>query len=100
VRERTREIGIRRAVGARRKDILLQFLVETMLLSVLGGAGGVFLGIVAAKVVSLATSWPMLIPWVVALAAVAFSMLLGLAFGVYPARKAAALDPIIALRIE
>jgi len=100
VRERTREIGIRRAVGARRKDILLQFLVETMLLSVLGGAGGVSLGIVAAKVVSLATSWPMLIPWVVALAAVAFSMLLGLAFGVYPARKAAALDPIIALRIE
>jgi len=100
VRERTREIGIRRAVGARRKDILLQFLVETMLLSVLGGAGGVSLGIVAAKVVSLATSWPMLIPWAVALAAVAFSMLLGLAFGVYPARKAAALDPIIALRIE
>jgi putative ABC transport system permease protein len=100
VRERTREIGIRRAVGARRKDILLQFLVETMLLSVLGGAGGVFLGIVAAKVVSLATSWPMLIPWVVALAAVAFSMLLGLAFGVYPARKAAALDPVVALRSE
>jgi len=100
VRERTREIGIRRAVGARRKDILLQFLVETMLLSVLGGAGGVFLGIVAAKVVSLATSWPMLIPWVVALAAVAFSMLLGLAFGVYPARKAAGLDPVVALRSE
>ena len=100
VRERTREIGIRRAVGARRKDILLQFLVETMLLSVLGGAGGVSLGIVAAKVVSLATSWPMLIPWVVALAAVASSMLLGLAFGVYPARKAAALDPIAALRME
>jgi len=100
VRERTREIGLRRALGARRKDILLQFLIETCLLSVIGGAVGVLVGVGAGKVVSLVTGWPMLIPWVVALAAVAFSMLLGLAFGVYPARKAAALDPVVALRSE
>ena len=99
VRERTREIGLRRAVGARRRDILLQFLIETGLLSATGGIGGVALGITAAKITSVATSWPMLIPWGVALAAVVFSALLGLAFGVYPARKAAMLDPIVALRI-
>jgi len=99
VRERTREIGLRRAVGARRRDILLQFLIETGLLSATGGVGGVALGITAAKIASVATGWPMLIPWGVALAAVVFSALLGLAFGVYPARKAAMLDPIVALRI-
>ena len=99
VRERTREIGLRRAVGARRRDNLLQFLIETGLLSATGGVGGVALGITAAKIASVATGWPMLIPWGVALAAVVFSALLGLAFGVYPARKAAMLDPIVALRI-
>jgi len=99
VRERTREIGLRRAVGARRRDILLQFLIETGLLSATGGVGGVALGITAAKITSVATGWPMLIPWGVALAAVVFSALLGLGFGVYPARKAATLDPIVALRI-
>jgi len=100
VRERTREIGIRRAIGARRKDILLQFLIETMLLSVFGAISGVVLGLVAAKTTSLATGWPMLIPWVVAGATVVFSVLLGLAFGVYPASKAASLDPVVALRAE
>jgi putative ABC transport system permease protein len=99
VRERTREIGLRRAVGARRRDILLQFLIETGLLSATGGVGGVALGIAAAKITSVTTGWPMLIPWGVALAAVIFSALLGLAFGVYPARKAAMLDPIVALRV-
>jgi len=99
VRERTREIGLRRAVGARRRDILLQFLIETGLLSATGGLGGVALGISAAKITSVATGWPMLIPWGIALVAVIFSALLGLAFGVYPARKAAMLDPIVALRI-
>ena len=100
VRERTREIGLRRAVGARRRDILLQFLIETGLLSVLGGVIGVVIGVAAGKIVSLVTGWPMLIPWAVALVAVVFSALLGLVFGVYPARKAAALDPIVALRME
>jgi len=100
VRERTREIGVRRALGARRKDILLQFLIETSLLSVVGGLGGVAVGVAGALVVSLATGWPMLIPWATALAAVAFSVILGLLFGVYPARRAAALDPIVALRVS
>jgi putative ABC transport system permease protein len=98
VRERSREIGIRRALGARRKDILLQFLIETSLLSVIGGLLGVLVGIAGGKVVSLTTGWPMLIPWSAAVVAVAFSVALGLIFGVYPARKAAALDPIAALR--
>jgi len=98
VRERTREIGIRRALGARRRDILLQFLIETSLLSIGGGLLGVLFGIAAGEVVSMTTGWPMLIPWGAALAAVVFSALLGLVFGVYPARKAAALDPIVALR--
>ncbi len=98
VRERTREIGIRRALGARRKDILLQLLIETSLLSVSGGLLGVLAGIAAGKVVSLTTGWPMLIPWAAALVAVVFSTLLGLGFGVYPARRAAALDPLVALR--
>jgi len=100
VRERTREIGIRRAIGARRKDILLQFLIETMVLSVVGAISGVVLGLVGAKITSLVTGWPMLIPWVVAGATVVFSVLLGLAFGVYPASKAASLDPVVALRAE
>ena len=98
VRERTREIGIRRALGARRRDILLQFLIETSLLSIGGGLLGVLFGIAAGEVVSMTTGWPMLIPWGAALAAVVFSAVLGLVFGVYPARKAAALDPIVALR--
>lgn len=100
VRERTREIGIRRAIGARRKDILLQFLIETMALSVLGAISGVVLGLVAAKITSLATGWPMLIPWAISAVAIVFSVLLGLTFGVYPATKAAGLDPIVALRSE
>jgi len=100
VRERTREIGIRRAIGARRKDILLQFLIETMVLTVLGAISGVVVGLVGAKVTSLATGWPMLIPWAVAGAVVIFSVVLGLIFGVYPASKAAAVDPIVALRSE
>ena len=100
VRERTHEIGLRRALGARRKDVLLQFLIETCLLSVIGGTVGVLVGVGAGKVVSLVTGWPMLIPWALALASVVFSVVLGLLFGVYPARKAAALDPIIALRTD
>jgi putative ABC transport system permease protein len=98
VRERTREIGIRRALGARRRDILLQFLIETTLLSVTGGLLGVLLGIACGTITSLTTGWPMLVPWGAILAAVTFSALLGLACGVYPARRAAALDPIAALR--
>ncbi|MHB1457750.1 MAG: ABC transporter permease [Armatimonadota bacterium] len=100
VRERTREIGIRRAVGARRKDILAQFLMETMVLSVIGAVSGVLLGLAGAKVVSIMTGWPMLIPWTVAFLVMVFSVVLGLVFGVYPASKAAAVDPIVALRSD
>ena len=100
VRERTREIGIRRAIGARRKDILLQFLIETMVLTVLGALSGIVVGLVGAKITSLLTGWPMLIPWAMSAAAIVFSVLLGVAFGVYPASKAASLDPVVALRAE
>jgi putative ABC transport system permease protein len=67
---------------------------------VIGGVSGVVIGVAIGKVVSLATGWPMLIPWVMALAAIVFSILLGIGFGVYPARRAAALDPIVALRVR
>jgi len=100
VRERRREMGMRRAIGARRKGILLQFLIETMVLTVLGALSGVAVGLVGGKITSLATGWRMLIPWVVAGATVVFSVLLGLVFGVYPASKAAAVDPIVAPRSE
>ena len=100
VRERTREIGIRRAVGARRKDILAQFLMETMVLSVIGAVSGVLLGLAGAKVVSIMTGWPMLIPWTVDSLVMLFSIVMGLVFGVYPASKAAAVDPIVALRSD
>ena len=100
VTERTREIGIRRAVGARRRDILLQFLIEAAFLSLAGGALGVVIGIVAASLVSTIAKWPTMIqPGAVALA-FGFASLIGLFFGFYPARRAARLDPVDALRYE
>ncbi len=100
VTERTREIGIRRAVGARRRDILLQFLIEAAFLSLAGGTLGVAIGIVAATLVSSLARWPTLIqPGAVALA-LGFASAIGLFFGWYPARRAAQLDPVDALRYE
>ena len=100
VTERTREIGIRRAIGARRSDILLQFLVEAAFLSLAGGALGVVLGITSATLVTPLARWPTLIqPGAVALA-FAFASAVGLFFGFYPARRASKLDPIDALRYE
>jgi putative ABC transport system permease protein len=100
VTERTREIGVRMAVGARAGDILLQFLVEAVVLSVSGGILGVALGYSMAKIVSLKFGWNTLVsPDSVALA-FAFSAIIGVFFGFYPARKAASLDPIEALRYE
>ncbi|HVV51648.1 MAG TPA: ABC transporter permease [Polyangia bacterium] len=100
VTERTREIGVRMAVGAKRRHILLQFLAEALTLSSAGGLCGVALGLVAAQRLAVRFGWPMLIrPEVIALA-VGFSAAVGVGFGLYPARKASRLDPILALRYE
>jgi putative ABC transport system permease protein len=100
VTERTREIGVRKALGARRGDILLQFLIEAVTLALLGGAAGVMLGVSIAKVVTLAVGMPSAIKlWAVG-AGLLVATSVGVFFGVYPARRAATLDPITALRFE
>ncbi|WP_207537393.1 ABC transporter permease [Sabulicella rubraurantiaca] len=100
VTERTREIGLRLAVGARRQDILRQFLLEAVLLALLGGAAGVAVGIALAHTLGAFGGWPVLIQWDAVALAVAVSGLTGLFFGYWPARRAARLDPIQALRHE
>jgi putative ABC transport system permease protein len=100
VTERTREIGIRLAVGAKQKDILWQFLVEALLLSLSGGVVGIVLGLVGSQLVSSAAGWPLLVSWEAVALAFLFAGAVGIFFGFYPARKAAQLDPIQALRYE
>ena len=100
VTERTREIGIRMAVGARPRDVLAQFLVEALTLSFFGGVIGVLLGLFAANRLATSFGWPILIRPDVIVIAVVFSGLVGVVFGLYPAQKAARLDPIDALRFE
>src|SRR5579884_2092888 len=100
VTERTREIGIRMAVGASRRDVRRQFLIEALLISLLGGALGVLLAVGAASGLGRLIQWPALFSWQAVAVAVAFSVATGIFFGYYPARKAAALDPIEALRYE
>ncbi|WP_456430827.1 ABC transporter permease [Thermosulfuriphilus sp.] len=100
VTERTREIGIRMAVGARPRDILGQFLLESVALCLVGGTVGIVLGIVGAELLRLFTGWPIYISWWAVILAALFSSAVGLFFGLYPARKAAYLDPIKALRYE
>jgi cell division protein FtsX len=100
VTERTREIGLRLAVGARRRDILNQFLIEATTLAAIAGAIGVVLGIGGSVIVAELARWPTLIDWEVVLAAVGFSALIGVFFGFYPAQRASVLDPIEALRHE
>jgi putative ABC transport system permease protein len=100
VTERTREIGVRKALGARRNDILLQFLIESGILALVGGVIGVALGVGVAKVITLAIAFPSVIaPWSI-FVALFVATGVGLFFGVYPAHKAANLDPITALRAE
>jgi len=100
VTERTREIGIRMAVGATTRDILTQFLVEAILLSVSGGVIGIILGWGLAHLFSLFSGWPTVVSPQVAILALAFSMAVGLFFGYYPAKQAASANPIEALRYE
>jgi putative ABC transport system permease protein len=100
VTERTREIGIRRAIGARRNDILLQFLVEAACLSLAGGALGVMLGIGSATMITQLARWPTMIQPEAVLLAFGFASAIGLFFGFYPARRASRLDPIESLRYE
>ena len=100
VTERTREIGIRKAIGALKKDILAQFIIEAVILSELGGILGVFAGILSGNVVGLLLEVPAVIPWDWAAIGIIVCSLVGLLFGVYPAWKAANLDPIEALRYE
>lgn len=100
VTERTKEIGIRIAVGARRKDILFQFLVESAVISAVGGTIGIGLGLITAKIFSMATSMPSSVEPVSIVIAILMSASIGLFFGIYPANKAAKLNPVDALRSE
>jgi putative ABC transport system permease protein len=100
VTERTREIGVRKALGARRVDILWQFLVEAATLTLLGGAAGILLGSGLATLVSKLTPIPAVVPIWSVLAAVGASIAVGMVFGVFPANRAARMDPVEALRHE
>ena len=98
--ERTREIGLRQAIGAKTRDILSQFLVEAVTLSLLGGVTGIAIGVGASLLISYLAKWSTLVSPTAIMLAFVFSGLVGIFFGYYPARKAALLDPIDALRYE
>jgi len=100
VTERTREIGIRKALGATRFNILLQFLIEAVVLCTLGGIIGIGFGAGGALVMSKTAGWSTQVSSTAIVLAFAFSAFVGVAFGVWPARRAAVLDPIVALRYE
>jgi putative ABC transport system permease protein len=100
VTERTREIGLRRAIGARRRDILNQFLIEAVFVSLAGGLIGIAVGIVGSYVIGLVFQWSVLVSWAAVLPAFLFAAAVGVFFGYYPARKASRLKPIEALRYE
>ncbi|HEY6140751.1 MAG TPA: ABC transporter permease [Thermoanaerobaculia bacterium] len=100
VMERTREIGVRRAIGARRVDIRAQFVIESFAISLLGGVTGVIIGILLAKIVAAYAGWPTVITFTSLIVSTGVSMTVGLVSGLYPATRAAELDPIEALRYE
>jgi putative ABC transport system permease protein len=100
VTERTREIGIRLAVGAQPRDVLFQFLVEAVVLSVLGGIIGILIGAAVAMLLPLVAGWATVLPWNAIVLSFGVSAAIGMFFGIYPARKASQLDPIVALRYE
>lgn len=100
VKERTREIGIKKALGARRKTILDQFLLEAITLTVVGGGIGIFLGIIVAKIIAISWGESYYISWIAIIVSLLFSVIIGLIFGLLPAMQASKLDPIEALRYE
>jgi putative ABC transport system permease protein len=100
VRERTREIGIRKAIGARARDILSQFLVEALALSLAGGVIGIGLGVLVSFGIGMYAGWGFVFNPITVIAALGFSLIVGVVFGVWPASQAARLDPVVALRYE
>jgi putative ABC transport system permease protein len=100
VTERTREIGIRLAIGAQPRDVLFQFLVEAIVLSVLGGLIGILVGSLVAVLMPYVAGWTTVLPWNAIVLSFGVSAAIGMFFGIYPARKASQLDPIVALRYE
>lgn len=100
VTERTREIGIRKALGASYQNILLQFIIEAMVIGVTGGIAGIVLGVASAKAISAIAGWNTVVSTLAIVGSFGVSVIIGLFFGIYPARKAALLDPIEALRYE
>jgi len=100
VTERTREIGIRMAIGATEQDVQRQFLIEAVVLSLIGGAAGILFGVGSSLLITKGLGWAVLVSPMAIVAAVIFSAAVGIFFGFYPARKAARLDPIEALRFE
>jgi putative ABC transport system permease protein len=100
VRERTREIGIRKAIGARGRDILAQFLIEALALSLAGGLVGIAIGLAISALIGVIAGWGFIFSPLTIVAAVGFSLIVGIVFGVWPASQAARLDPVVALRYE
>jgi putative ABC transport system permease protein len=100
VTERTREIGLRMAVGARTRHILVQFLIEAVVVSTIGGLIGVGVGLLGTALIARLAEWPTLVSAPAIVVAFSFSAVVGIVFGFYPAKRAAALDPITALRAE
>ena len=100
VTERTREIGVRKALGARQRDVLLQFLIESATMATTGGAIGVAFGVGVAKLITLIVGFPTAVPLWAVLLGLVLAGSVGIFFGVYPASKAAKLDPVVALRAE
>jgi len=100
VTERTREIGLRKAIGASNKDIMVQFLIEAILMSFIGGVAGILLGTGIATLITLFAGWTVKVSLFSVVLATTFSLAIGIVFGLWPAKKASKLDPIEALRYE